>query len=1168
MTTLNILDQDLQSAIKHNTLTALGDWSDIPDYSIQPHQIRDLCTVINGRVITPPERKIDIFAKADYQLKPFTVNGSARKFEDLSYIVLDIETTLNKGKGIEDIVKNGSIKMVGLKSDTGARRVFYGNDNEYKILCDTFRLINQKKPDIIFTHYGTGFDLPYLYYKGVQYGLSGHNVSEDVRCPFWVSDRQKRFGAAAIAGSKQNEWFTPVYGNVWTNGVKKKIQLIDTMQLAIGFDSIMRKLSNYKLKSVPVELGLRKAGDRVELTPEELEACYEAENWQLLTDYLVDDLDDTELIAKKLLPGIYYQQLMYPEFNLQELVTAGNATKNLKLLDNLYGAKKKTEQNDKLQFQGAFTFSLAGLHLDVIGIDVSGQYPSSMLQYGITSSNDPDKHLLSLLQWAVDFRNSIKYKDEGDMTEEEEQFATIVKPVVNSCLKDSTLVLTDKGTYPVIDLVGRKVNVLNKNRNWVEVEFKSYGVQKLYKVRMKRKREIEEIYCTADHEWEIQTYDKYYKQHQKECSKVVTTSKLNQGRYGDLVPNVVSIKPDDTNQDYFNGVIHGIIYGDGSKKLCSGKAINYNPEKGQAFVIDLIANKKEIEHYFDKANNVIVTARRDTEDNNYKDPNVRAIRVYSHIELKDLPPLESSNSYLLGFFRGLLTTDGTISDEKSANPCFTMQEFVCDYLNKIVPRIGFKGFKPFLVNTEGNIHTWKDGRTSRVNFDYYRVAFQIEQFTSEDFLRSVHRNNFEARIDGIKKTSAPWRVLSVEETNLTEEVYCCVEPETHTFTLGNGILTRNCYGTYASMIPYGDSIAAALVTCYSRARLLWMREQVENLGGTVVLSDTDSVFIKTTRTDWQTIGLSDKYKSKLPPDASPEMLTAAAIAQRVIQTSPDMMKVDFDGAMKCLFVPGKLTKSDYNKSYKVDCVNGRKFVLKHLNQECLDDLLTNQPDAKITFDLLSDTAKNHGFVFPDATESIKKNYLKLIWKVSDYHQFILKHLNQECLDDLAINYPNTKVELELLIVIAKKHGIDLSNLKESVKQKYYKLTWEANTYQLKAKGKYVKRDKSVFQKKYQQEYLIRLNNQGLSEAEAYHKEVELKIMSGVYPIEDLRINRKVRINEKTICIALNVRKGDPVIYYYGKGGEMVQSGDYDVDYYIKELTDMHDQIIVHIKELN
>jgi hypothetical protein len=370
---------------------------------------------------------------------------------------------------------------------------------------------------------------------------------------------------------------------------------------------------------------------------------------------------------------------MYPDSS-SELVTEATRSKNLKLLDNLYGAKKKTEQNDKLQFQGAFTFSLAGLHLDVIGIDVSGQYPSSMLQYGIFSKNDPEKYILSLLQWAVDFRNKIKYSSEAGMSEEDEQLATIVKPVVNSCLKDSTLVLTDKGTYPVIDLVGRKVNILNKNRNWVEVEFKSYGVQKLYKVRMKRKREIEEIYCTADHEWEIQTYDKYYKQHQKECSKVVTTSKLNQGRYGDLVPNVVSIKPDDTNQDYFNGVIHGIIYGDGSKKLCSGKAINYNPEKGQAFVIDLIANKKEIEHYFDKASNVIVTARRDTEDNNYKDPNVRAIRVYSHIELKDLPPLESSNSYLLGFFRGLLTTDGTISDEKSANPCFTMQECGCEYL--------------------------------------------------------------------------------------------------------------------------------------------------------------------------------------------------------------------------------------------------------------------------------------------------------------------------------------------------------------------------------------------------------------------------------------------------------------------------------------------------------
>lgn len=38
------------------------------------------------------------------------------------------------------------------------------------------------------------------------------------------------------------------------------------------------------------------------------------------------------------------------------------------------------------------------------------------------------------------------------------------------------------------------------------------------------------------------------------------------------------------------------------------------------------------------------------------------------------------------------------------------------------------------------------------------------------------------------------QVARVEHSGRREEVYCCLEPETHTFTVGNGVLTGNCYG--------------------------------------------------------------------------------------------------------------------------------------------------------------------------------------------------------------------------------------------------------------------------------------------------------------------------------------------------------------------------------------
>ena len=40
------------------------------------------------------------------------------------------------------------------------------------------------------------------------------------------------------------------------------------------------------------------------------------------------------------------------------------------------------------------------------------------------------------------------------------------------------------------------------------------------------------------------------------------------------------------------------------------------------------------------------------------------------------------------------------------------------------------------------------------------------------------------------------RVESVQSTDRIEEVYCCMEPETHTFTIGSGVLTGNSFFGY------------------------------------------------------------------------------------------------------------------------------------------------------------------------------------------------------------------------------------------------------------------------------------------------------------------------------------------------------------------------------------
>lgn len=65
-------------------------------------------------------------------------------------------------------------------------------------------------------------------------------------------------------------------------------------------------------------------------------------------------------------------------------------------------------------------------------------------------------------------------------------------------------------------------------------------------------------------------------------------------------------------------------------------------------------------------------------------------------------------------------------------------------------------------------------------------------------------------IDRIKGLTEPLRVMSVKPTNRVEEVFCCSEPETHTMTIGSGILTGQCF-----VIPSPKDSRQGVMDCLS-----------------------------------------------------------------------------------------------------------------------------------------------------------------------------------------------------------------------------------------------------------------------------------------------------------------------------------------------------------------
>lgn len=81
------------------------------------------------------------------------------------------------------------------------------------------------------------------------------------------------------------------------------------------------------------------------------------------------------------------------------------------------------------------------------------------------------------------------------------------------------------------------------------------------------------------------------------------------------------------------------------------------------------------------------------------------------------------------------------------------------------------------------------------------LSLKTQYMDPQDFVRPDQR---EAFVEKYEKTNygKNMRVKKVVQTGRVEEVFCCVEPETHSFTIENGVLTGNCYGNGLNSLSF------------------------------------------------------------------------------------------------------------------------------------------------------------------------------------------------------------------------------------------------------------------------------------------------------------------------------------------------------------------------------
>jgi ribonucleotide reductase alpha subunit len=331
---------------------------------------------------------------------------------------------------------------------------------------------------------------------------------------------------------------------------------------------------------------------------------------------------------------------------------------------------------------------------------------------------------------------------------------------VMNCLSGDTLVQTRQGLIPISSLSSfHDIEVLSMTERtksgigcwstpsvgvWRKASFRSYGKQKLYEVKFS---DGSTIRATIDHKWYV-----------TKRSEPVETAKL----VGLDVPFVAPPKPE-RNKKYEQGVLHGFVFGDGSVAIRGEQVFSSYVQMFAEKDLDLVP-------LFEKHGYEVT----------YPDYcEARVGKLPS--EWKSLPPNDASASYWLGFINGLLAADGTV-DKGGSIFIYQSDKEVLETLSKKAQEVGYVT-SPIYLQRANNPWTGEPAACWRLNLRRFSVS-------EEDLVLSHHRLNFlEA---GDSKVSS-MKVVEVNDLHIEEEVFCATEPETHTFVIGNNILTGNCH---------------------------------------------------------------------------------------------------------------------------------------------------------------------------------------------------------------------------------------------------------------------------------------------------------------------------------------------------------------------------------------
>lgn len=309
---------------------------------------------------------------------------------------------------------------------------------------------------------------------------------------------------------------------------------------------------------------------------------------------------------------------------------------------------------------------------------------------------------------------------------------------VHYCFRGDTKILTKKGVKPLKELVDQDIFVLNKNRGWEKATVKNFGKQELRKLTLER-YVTKEIYVTGNHVWFVKDGNKL-KEIQTDALQLGMKIPFNtNGTWSRILPSPF-------------GVAHGFFTGDGAKNQLQA---------------NFCGDKTALLPYFTPANI----------SGNEKEYTTFGMPKY----FQEFPSLDESPTYLYGWLSGYFAADGCV-DEQGRCTIASAQKENLEFVRDVLCVLGMPVNK---IKCQERISNLTNEMST-----IYTLTLSEEYLKEDFFIRPTHKERFKPNKE---RKNRSWIVKNVEKTEIIEDVYCVVAPQTESFTLDNNVLTHNCF---------------------------------------------------------------------------------------------------------------------------------------------------------------------------------------------------------------------------------------------------------------------------------------------------------------------------------------------------------------------------------------